>query len=250
MRALGGDYARAEGAWTPTHPRRLPPHVRTFEWYRWRWRRFYPPPPPCLENSSPRSPVPPTSHAFVIVIFCWMSRVDPVGRLCVSIWNRSLPQSRQTCGIPWREAKLVGRSSPSRRRGWLSRSNRLGAEGDARIKAPGRYPLARRAQVTVKYEIAGAPEGTEPLVMRKLYRFAVTNPVELSTLCTSVRGCPYVEMLLRNRTQVRRPASGGCRVRREVSWFMERRSWNTARGGAWCSESCPCRASVGRTPSR
>lgn len=58
-------------------------------------------------------------------------------------------------------------------------------------------------QVTVKYEIAGMPPGTETLTMRKFYRFSVMNPVSMAAMCTAVRGRPFVEMQLRNITQVR-----------------------------------------------
>lgn len=57
-------------------------------------------------------------------------------------------------------------------------------------------------QVTVKYEVAGIPQGAEPLTMRKFYRFSVMNPVSMAAKCTAVRGRPFVEMQLRNTTQV------------------------------------------------
>eukprot|EP00752_Nemacystus_decipiens_P010921 g9705.t1 len=57
-------------------------------------------------------------------------------------------------------------------------------------------------RVTVKYHVAGTPEGSEPRSMRKFYRFSVMNPVTLSSSCTAVRGTPFVELQLVNTTQV------------------------------------------------
>eukprot|EP00903_Cladosiphon_okamuranus_P010481 g9916.t1 len=57
-------------------------------------------------------------------------------------------------------------------------------------------------RVTVKYQVAGAPEGSEPRSMRKFYRFSVMNPVTLSSSCTAVRGTPFVELQLINTTQM------------------------------------------------
>lgn len=51
--------------------------------------------------------------------------------------------------------------------------------------------------------MAGDPEGSEPRSMRKFYRFSVMNPVNMSSVCTAVRGGPFVELQLANTTQVR-----------------------------------------------
>ncbi|CAM9247688.1 unnamed protein product [Scytosiphon promiscuus] len=58
-------------------------------------------------------------------------------------------------------------------------------------------------RVTVRYQVAGDPEGSEPRSMRKFYRFSVMNPVNMSSVCTAVRGGPFVELQLVNTTQVR-----------------------------------------------
>lgn len=57
--------------------------------------------------------------------------------------------------------------------------------------------------MTVKFDVAGAAEGSEPRSMRKFYRFSVMNPVSMSSVCTSVKGNPLVELKLRNTTQVK-----------------------------------------------
>lgn len=44
--------------------------------------------------------------------------------------------------------------------------------------------------------------GSEPRSMRKFYRFSVMNPVDMSSVCTSIKGNPLVELQLRNTTQV------------------------------------------------
>lgn len=74
----------------------------------------------------------------------------------------------------------------------------------SRPPAPGRAPNAHlKRQVTVKYDVAGAPEGAEPRSMRKFYRFSVMNPVTVSSTCAAVRGSsPFVELQLVNTTQV------------------------------------------------
>lgn len=54
----------------------------------------------------------------------------------------------------------------------------------------------------MKYQVAGAPDGSEPRSMRKFYRFSVMNPLTLSPACTAVRGTPFVELQLTNTTQV------------------------------------------------
>ncbi|CAM9331025.1 unnamed protein product [Ectocarpus fasciculatus] len=56
-------------------------------------------------------------------------------------------------------------------------------------------------RVTVKYHVAGDPEGSEPRSMRKFYRFSVMNPVSVNPVCTAVRGSPFVEVQLVNTTQ-------------------------------------------------
>ncbi|CAM9665395.1 unnamed protein product [Ectocarpus sp. 12 AP-2014] len=58
-------------------------------------------------------------------------------------------------------------------------------------------------RVTVKYHVAGDPEGSEPRSMRKFYRFSVMNPVSVNPVCTAMRGSPIVEVQLVNTTQAR-----------------------------------------------
>ena len=58
-------------------------------------------------------------------------------------------------------------------------------------------------QVTVKFEVAGAPEGSKPRSMRKFYRFSVMDPISIASTCTAIRGGnPLVELQLTNTTQV------------------------------------------------
>ncbi|CAM9706999.1 unnamed protein product, partial [Discosporangium mesarthrocarpum] len=57
-------------------------------------------------------------------------------------------------------------------------------------------------RVTVKYEPPDPTEGIEPKLMRKFYRFSVLNPINLAVTCLPIRGNPFVEMNLRNTTQM------------------------------------------------
>lgn len=62
----------------------------------------------------------------------------------------------------------------------------------------------------MKFDVAGAPEGSKPRSMRKFYRFSVMDPITIVSTCTAIRGSnPLVELQLTNTTQVRERFTGG-----------------------------------------
>ncbi|CAM9312855.1 unnamed protein product, partial [Phaeothamnion confervicola] len=67
-----------------------------------------------------------------------------------------------------------------------------------RLKELGTHTL----RVTVGYVDLSSPDGAEPKFLRKFYRFNVLNPINLNMTCIAVAGRPFVEVHLRNTTQM------------------------------------------------